>query len=192
MQIITKEEFILRKDELLDKIKHGAIFIHPTDTIYGLGCSALDGKAVKKIREIKGRPSKGFSVIAPSIEWIRENVHIKSEAFEDWLEKLPGPYTFICEVKHKGIVASEINPEGNTIGMRVPHHWFTEVAKMAKIPLVTTSANKLGKDFMTSLDDLDPEIKKHVDFIIYEGEKKGRPSQIVFLDQTDEVKVRVR
>ena len=40
---------------------------------------------------------------------------------------------------------------------------------------------------MTSLEDLDSEIKSRVDFIIYEGEKKGKPSRII--DLTDEVKV---
>ena len=34
---------------------------------------------------------------------------------------------------------------------------------------------------MTSLEDLDQAIEDKVDFIIYEGEKKGRPSKIVNL-----------
>lgn len=185
MQIITKEEFRLRKDELIDKIKHGAIFIYPTDTIYGLGCNAQDSKAVKKIREIKGRPKTPFSIIAPSKNWIEENTTCNEDTFREWVDKLPGPYTLVCKINSKGIVSSDINPGLDTLGIRIPDHWVKEIAEITKIPIVTTSANKVDKDFMTSLEDLDPEIKAYVDFIIYEGPLLGRPSNIVFLDNKE-------
>ena len=41
--------------------------------------------------------------------------------------------------------------------------------------------------FMTSLDDLDEELSYKVDFALYEGEKKARPSNIV--DLTGEEKI---
>jgi len=192
MQIITKEEFKLRQIELLEKIKQGAIFIHPTDTIYGIGCNALDSHAVRKIREIKGRPTTPFSVIAPSKEWIIENTDCKQRPFKAWLQKLPGPYTLICKLSNEGVVSEEVNPEINTLGVRIPDHWISDVVNMAQIPIVTTSANKISKICMTSLENLDPEIKAHLDFIIYEGEKKGRPSKIVYLDTHDEILIRER
>ena len=34
---------------------------------------------------------------------------------------------------------------------------------------------------MTSMEDLDSEIKSRVDFTVYEGEKKGKPSKVVNL-----------
>ena len=53
MEILTKENLRLRYDEVLEKIKDGVIFIYPTDTIYGIGCNALNKKAIEKIRTIK-------------------------------------------------------------------------------------------------------------------------------------------
>ena len=165
MKIYNKEEFNENKEEILTKIKGGNIFIYPTDTIYGIGCDARNFNAVKRIRELKNRDEKPFSVIAPSKEWIINNCEEKN------LNKLPGPYTLILKLKNKECVASNVSGL-NTLGVRIPDHWFK-----VDIPIVTTSVNKSDKTNMTSLEDLDKDIK--VDFIIYEGEKKGKSSRII-------------
>ena len=50
MEILNKDEYNLRKKELLLKIKHGDVFIYPTDTIYGIGGSALKQKTIHEIK----------------------------------------------------------------------------------------------------------------------------------------------
>ena len=172
----------LQKDfpEVAEQIREGAIFIYPTDTIYGIGCNALDETAVEKVRELKRRPSNPFSIIAPSKEWIVENCIVSTEA-KEWLNKLPGPYTLILKFKKKNAIAKNVNNNTENIGVRIPDHWFSEIVQQLGIPIVTTSANLAGKPFMTSLEDLDESIEDGVDFILYEGEKKGRPSKIVNL-----------
>ena len=166
MEILTKDEFDINKNEIFDKIRDGSIFIHPTDTIYGIGCNALDSKSVKKIRLIKGRATTPFSIIAPSKKWICDNFEIKQHA-KEWIEKLPGALTLILK-KKDGKVAEEVAPGLNTLGIRIPNHWLSSAITELGFPVVTTSANKVGEDFMTSLDDLDISIKEHIDFIIYE------------------------
>lgn len=177
MEILTKTELRKRFKEILDKIKGGAIFIHPTDTIYGISCSALDNQAVKKIRKLKDQHNQPFSVWIPSLDWVRENCIVSQEG-EKWLKKLPGPYTLIMQLRHKD-VAEAVNLGKGTIGIRQPDHWFGKIVEKLNLPIITTSANRTGQPFMTSLENLDSEIK--VDFIIYEGEKQGRPSKIVNL-----------
>jgi len=180
METLTKSEVNYRKDELKQRIAEGEVFIHPTDTIYGLGCNALDEKAVKAIRDLKDRHNTPFSVWAPSKDWIRANCELGEEG-EEWLDKLPGPYTLILKLKNKKAIAPNVYPGNGSIGVRLPNHWFNFVVEEIGLPIVTTSANRVGQQFMTSVENIDPEVQKGVRFIVYEGEKKGRPSQIIDL-----------
>lgn len=191
MKVYNKEEVKLHKDRLLHEIHKGAIFLYPTDTIYGIGCNAKNDECVRKIREIKGRKDVPFSVIAPNKGWIYKNCHLTEEAKIWTEEKLPGPYTLVLKLKNKDAISNEVSPGLETIGVRIPDHWCSKAVSIANVPLITTSANVTGENFMTSLDNLSPQIKAHMNFIIYEGELNGRPSNIVdFSYDTIEIKER--
>jgi len=181
MRTITKEELQLEAFEFSKLIDEGNVFIHPTDTIYGLGCDATSDEAVSKLRKIKQMPTKPISVIAPNIEWIETNCVITDEA-KEWIAKLPGPYTFILKLKKTDAVSTVVNHELNSLGVRMPDHWISGFVKAYGKPVCTTSANITGKAFMTDLDDLDSDIQHSLGFCIYEGEKKGRASKIVHLE----------
>lgn len=185
MDVLTKEEFLLRKREFLHLIREGALFIHPTDTIYGIGCDATNSEAVKAVRKVKNRWHNPLSVIAPSKEWLRKNCELTAQG-EEWLDRLPGPYTLILRLKNKEAVAESVNLASGTLGVRIPEHWFSGVAGEADVPIVTTSANIHGQQFMTSLDDLSPKITAKMSFAVYEGVKAGRPSKLVDLTSEEE------
>jgi L-threonylcarbamoyladenylate synthase len=178
MEIISKDEFELKKDLYKKKLLDGAIFVYPTDTIYGIGCDARNYDAIKKIRKLKKRPKQPFSVIAPSKEWIIGNC-LTTEGIEDWLEKLPGLYTFILNIDSKDVIANNVNPNDDSVGVRIPDNWFSKYVEFFGFPVITTAVNVSGKEFMTSMENLDDSFKGHIDFIIYEGEKHGKPSQLV-------------
>ncbi|MCK4670645.1 MAG: Sua5/YciO/YrdC/YwlC family protein [Nanoarchaeota archaeon] len=179
MKVVNKDEFRLEKTEFFDAILDGAIFIHGTDTIYGLGCDATNKEAVARLRKIKEKEKQPFPVIAPSKEWVLENLNVKDED----LEKLPGPYTIIADLKNKDAVAPNVNPIRPTLGIRRPEHWFSMVVSMLGIPIVTTSVNKGGGSYMKAIEDLSPELRKEIDFAIYDGRIEGKPSEIINLSK---------
>lgn len=189
MAVVTKDEFFLNQDTYLSKIEEGDIFVYPTDTIYGIGGDATNESVVLKIRNIKRQHDRPLSVIAPSIDWIKQNCEVTDRA-KHYFEKLPGPYTLILKLKNKNAVAPSVSNSGS-IGVRLPNHQISKFAEKFKKPIITTSANISGKDFMTSIEDLDFEIKTKVDFIIDSGEVSGRASSLVYLD-SDEIKVKKR
>ena len=184
MRVIDKDELKLNVMEYVSLVEKGVVFIYGTDTIYGLGCNAIDEKAVNKLRDIKGRHNAPYSVIAPSKEWIRLNCEITSEA-EKWLEKLPGPYTLILKLKRKNAVAESVTKGLDTIGVRIPDHWVSKFVGALGFPIITTSVNKTDQEFMTSIDDLDHDIRAAVHFVVDEGKIEGHPSTIVHLDKKD-------
>jgi len=177
MDILTKENVKINWMEILARIRRGDIFIHPSDTIYGLGCNATDENAVKKSREIKQRPSAPFSIWVPSLEWIRANCAVDKET-EKSLKLLPGPYTLILSLKNeKALAKGVIN--NKMVGIRYPNHWFGELVQKLGLPIITTSVNLSGDPFMTDVKDINPQIEQKTGFIIYEGKKEGTPSKVI-------------
>jgi L-threonylcarbamoyladenylate synthase len=177
MNIYTKEDFLQYKFNLLKDIDAGKLFIHPTDTIYGIGCDATNEEAVMTIRTLKNRPEQSFKVIAPSKQWIIENCIIPEEAY-DILAQLPGPVSLKLLLKNPSAVCKAIHPTDNYIGIRLPNHWITKVVEAYGKPVLTTSANKVGERFMVELDDLDSDIKGSMHFMINEGALRGQHSQM--------------
>jgi tRNA threonylcarbamoyl adenosine modification protein (Sua5/YciO/YrdC/YwlC family) len=187
MKVYTKAEYEQNKKRIAQDIQRGAIFIYPTDTIYGIGCNALDRDAVQKVRQIKDNLERPFSIMVPSKGWILENCDVLGQG-EEWIDKLPGPFTLIFNLTNKRCVARNVFTEDDTLGVRIPNHWCAELARLAKVPIVSTSANRTGEDFMTSLETLNPDIAAAVDFMIDEGPIEGTPSTIVHLTE-DEPKI---
>ncbi|MDD5331981.1 MAG: L-threonylcarbamoyladenylate synthase [Candidatus Nanoarchaeia archaeon] len=167
----------IKKNRIVKDIREGKIFIYPTDTIYGLGCNALDREAVSKIRGIKERENKPFSVIAPSKKWIFDNF----KANKSYIDKLPGPFTFVVKMNKKGIVAENVNLKSNTLGVRIPNHIFSVLVQEAKVPFITTSVNISGKKPINSVKEIPKKILKNVDIIIDEGTLNNNPSTVIDL-----------
>jgi L-threonylcarbamoyladenylate synthase len=183
MIVINFDEYNLHKKDILKDLP-ASVFVYPTDTIYVLGCNASNEQAVQKIRKLKNS-SQPFSVIVPSKEWIYDNCIVTEEA-EEWIRKLPGPYTLLLKLKNKKCIAKNVHNhdmKGDVVlGVRMPNHWFLAVSYQMKTPIVTTSANITGQEFMTSLEDLDLRIRNNVDYIFYDGPKQGAPSTIIHLE----------
>jgi tRNA threonylcarbamoyl adenosine modification protein (Sua5/YciO/YrdC/YwlC family) len=106
----------------------------------------------------------------------------------EWVEKMPGPYTLILRLKDPNSVPQAVHPGVDTIGVRIPDHWFSSIIAETGVPIITTSANVTGQQFMTNIDNLNDDIRSKCDFIIYEGEKRGRPSTVIELHK-DEVEL---
>ena len=84
-------------DEAVEAMDRGEIIIYPTDTLYALGCDALNNGAIEKLCRVKGlNPQKQtLSIICDGLSMAGEYATIDNEAFRILRTNLPGPFTFI-------------------------------------------------------------------------------------------------
>lgn len=188
MQVITISEIESRKQFYARQLKK-SIFIYPTDTIYGVGCNALDGRLIDWVRDMKRQPEQPFAVLAPSKEWIRKHC-VVDEQGEEWLEKLPGPYTLIFRIKEVEEFPRSLTLGSDLLGVRIPDHWISCLVKELGVPIVTTGANRRGDNILEDITDLPSDWREDIEFAIDEGRITGNPSTLVHLH--DEVVVEER
>ncbi|MBU4502076.1 MAG: threonylcarbamoyl-AMP synthase [Nanoarchaeota archaeon] len=168
----------VKEKTILTAIKQGKIIIYPTDTIYGIGCDALNTNSVLKLRMIKQRSmEKPFSIIPHSKQWVQRNFDVNKA----YISKLPGPFTFILRAKKDRLVSNYVTDNVNILAIRIPDHPFIKLIQKSKTPFITTSVNISGKPPITKVSKIPRKISKHVDIIIDAGELDRKPSTIVDL-----------
>lgn len=161
-------------DEIIKDILEGKIFIYPTDTIYGIGCNAIDIDAVEKIKQLKQRDrDKPISIIAPGFSWIKKHCIIDV----DLKQYLPGPYTLILKKKDFNFL-SHVSPT-EFLGIRIPDCDFSKKVRKAGVPFITTSVNLSGEPFAKTIWEIPQQILDKADIIIDEGELNGNPSKLI-------------
>ena len=168
----------------------GKIILYPTDTIWGIGCDATNNLAVKKIFQIKKRPSKKTMILlVDSIEMANRYVSSGNNMLFDYLVKQKEPTTGIFTGANN--LPFTIIQEDGTIAMRITQDPFCNaLIKLLGKPIVSTSANFSGNAPAALFSEIDPLIKNAVDYIVNhrrDETNKATPSRIVKLDKNNEV-----
>ena len=135
----TDDNEIAEAGEIL---RNGGLVAFPTETVYGLGASAFDSDAAKKIYAAKGRPSDN-----PLIVHICDKGQIKdiAEEIPESAKKvidnfMPGPVTII--LKKKSVVPNDVTAGLNTVAIRFPLH---ETYKSGRCSDCRTECKSFGK-----------------------------------------------
>ncbi|MDP3697479.1 MAG: L-threonylcarbamoyladenylate synthase [Candidatus Taylorbacteria bacterium] len=146
IQVDPSKDYSEAIKEAVRVLASGGIIICPTDTLYGIGCNALDGKAVRKIFEIKDRPlSKPLPIIVRDIKWAKELADV-SKKNEKILQKIwPGRVTVVLPKKE--IIPDILTSGKKTVGIRMPDYpLIDQLLKIFGYPIVSTSANISGEE----------------------------------------------
>jgi L-threonylcarbamoyladenylate synthase len=147
-QTLTRDE----ERVIADRLRDGALIIYPTDTLYAIGCRALDGAAVGRLRAAKGREeAKALPIIvsdpaeAPALAaaWPEEARRLAA-AF--W----PGPLTLVLPAGAN--LPAELLAGAPGIALRVPDSASARLLAGLTGPLVATSANLAGAPPCSTLD----------------------------------------
>lgn len=168
--------------EAADIIKQGGLVGMPTETVYGLAANALNGKAVARIFEAKGRPS--FNPLITHVANIEE-AQLYGELPEDALTLAqtfwPGPLTMIVQ-RRKGCPISELVTAGlDTIALRVPAHKTARaLISTSGCPIAAPSANVSGRISSTTPKHVAEQLGDKLDIILADGQSKvGLESTVI-------------
>jgi L-threonylcarbamoyladenylate synthase len=149
----------------------GGLIAFPTETVYGLGADAGNGRAIARLYEAKGRPAFNpliahVSGAAAARALARMNADAARLAESFW----PGPLTLVLPKAENCPVADLATAGLDTIAVRVPNHPLAQniLAAFGK-PIVAPSANRSGHVSPTSAAHVLADLRGRVDLIVDGG-----------------------
>ncbi len=132
-------------DMAVEALRDGGIIVYPTDTLYALGCDAMNNQAIERICKLKGLKSDktNLSIICKDISQVAEYAKFGNSEFKLLRSNLPGPFTFILPSLSKLPKAFKGR---RTVGVRIPDN-----------KIATLLVEKLGNPIMTASVDYDDD-----------------------------------
>ncbi len=151
-------------------IKNGGLVAFPTETVYGLGASAFNARAVAKIFEVKNRPY--FDPLIVHISrfetiydlWAKLDERALNLAKQFW----PGPLTIVLPRKKSipDIVVAGLT----TVAVRMPANKIAlDLITYAGVPIAAPSANLFGRLSPTTAEHVAEQLGDKIDLIIDGG-----------------------
>lgn len=126
-------------------LKSGELVAFPTETVYGLGADASNESAIKKLYEVKGRPSNHPVIVhvlhhEQLTDWaadVPETAQLLAKAF------MPGPLTLV--LRKAPHVSALLTGGQDTIAVRMPAHPVARAVLYAfRGGIAAPSANRYG------------------------------------------------
>ena len=150
----------------IQELKEGKVILYPTDTIWGIGCSALNESAINRIFEIKQRAKeKKLIVLASDLEMLNDYVGDIPDKLKALLNNSIDPISIIYS-NAKNLPSCLLGPD-NSIAIRIPNdHFCKEVIKGLGHPITSTSANISGHPIAKCFKEIQTPILKGVDYIV--------------------------
>lgn len=152
-------------------LRAGEVVAFPTETVYGLGADATNGRAVARVFEVKGRPRFNPLIVhVPDLaraERLAEFTQVARRlAGAFW----PGPLTLILKRK-PGCGLSELVTAGlDTVAIRIPDHPLAQALLIeTDRPLAAPSANSSGHVSATQARHVESDFGREIAWVIDGG-----------------------
>ena len=157
--------------EAARRLAAGGLVAFPTETVYGLGADATNGKAIARLYAAKGRP-KFNPLIAHVADLAAARALARFSTEADLLAKAfwPGPLTLVLPKAENCPVAELATAGLDSIAVRVPKDDVAQKILAAfKKPIVAPSANRSGHVSPTTAGHVLADLSGRVDLIVDGG-----------------------
>lgn len=157
----SNEQLALR--EAVEKLRLGACFAIPTETVYGLAADATNGKAVAKIFDMKQRPAFNPLIChVDSLDMARDYGQFNEIALKLAQAFWPGPLTLVVPLAENSKSHDLVTAGLGSIGLRHPKGFSSKIISAFGKPLAAPSANVSGR--------VSPTAASHVQEEFYDSE----------------------
>ncbi|PZO87525.1 MAG: threonylcarbamoyl-AMP synthase [Micavibrio aeruginosavorus] len=152
-------------------VREGGLVAFPTETVYGLGANALDGRAVAGIFAAKNRPAINPVIIhVAKREDAEKFVAVDARARGIMQAFWPGPLTLILPKREYGGVSDLVSAGLPTVAIRMPNHPVAlALIEAAGVPIAAPSANASGEPSATTPRHVQESLGGRVPMIIADG-----------------------
>lgn len=174
-------------DKIVTVLRNGGIVIYPTDTLYAIGCDALNVRAVEKICDLKGiNPQKSnLSIICNDLSNISEYAKVDTPVFKLMRKNLPGPFTFILPTSSS---LPKIFKYRKQVGIRVPdNNIIREIVRNLGNPILSTSLKDEDEEieYTTNPELIHEKWQNFADIVVDGGIGGIVPSTVIDYTNTD-------
>lgn len=166
-------------DEVARCLQDGGIVIYPTDTVYAMGCDALNNQAIERICAIKDMKSAktNLSIICADISEVAQYAKFDNVQFRLMKSNLPGPFTFIFPALSKLPKAFKGR---RTVGIRIPQNNIAlAIVESLGRPILTTSVPGRDEDYRCEPELMAETYSSTVDIVVDAGRGELLPSTVV-------------
>lgn len=168
-------------DRILKILRDGGLIIYPTDTVYAIGCDALNVRAVERICKIKGvNPQKNnLSIICSDMSNLSEYAQISNATYKIMKRNLPGPFTFILPTSSR---LPKIYKNKKEVGIRIPDNNITlTLVRELGNPLLTMSVHDEDEliEYSTDPELIHEKYANLVEAVIDGGYGETTPSTVI-------------
>ena len=172
---------------IINELRKGSVGVFPTDTVYGLGCDALNLQALERLYNIKQRPlNKPINVLVSNIDMVKKFTKNINNIEQKLMEQFwPGDLTIIFN--KSSIVPNLLTSGLDTIGIRMPNNKIClDIITRLRNPIAMSSANISNELPDSNIENLLRDFDNKVSFIINSGDlKAGTPSTIVKVENNN-------
>jgi L-threonylcarbamoyladenylate synthase len=176
-----------------DLLRDGKLVAFPTETVYGLGADARNGRAVAGIFEAKGRPHFNPLIVhVRGLDDARQLAHLSPMAEQLARAFWPGPLTLVVAKRADSGLSDLVSAGLETVALRAPDHPIARaLLEACGCPLAAPSANRSGHVSATTaqhvVDDLGARIA-----MVLDGGATAHGIESTVLDGTGKVPVMLR
>lgn len=128
-------------------LAQGRLVAFPTETVYGLGADARDGRAVAAIYEAKGRPAFNPLIVHLPDTATARSYGLLSDAAETLADAFwPGPLSLVVPLRDGHGLSSLVTAGLDSVALRVPAHPAAQsLLRAFGGPVAAPSANPSGR-----------------------------------------------